>query len=178
LPWLAFTSNMCTPKGWSFKDLLPSEEVKLPPGKYYIGDLCYIMDDDVEGNPYDNVFGGTGYSAGLYTKENKGSFYVANTAYGDGAYKGSNQVEYGVDAGIIGIVNMNLIKEEEVVMEGKEFIEDSGGTIYDFPNGVSCKFNGKGIFEFIWKRKNGLVVELIIDTASLYDDEEDEDDYY
>lgn len=117
----------------------------LPAGRYYIGDLCYAMKDTI----YHDVFGDTAYSDGYYII-NDGCFLVAGTAYGDGAYKGSNNFEYGVDAGILGIASMGVCNPESDV---------SGGTLHTFTRPVECTFKD-GCFAFHSGR-----FHLTIDTA-------------
>lgn len=95
--------------------------VVLPPGKYWIGDPCYFVDDYVtsdkglpswsdvlqatlysgEGN--DEWFGHGKISVVHPTSEKKEGFVLcASTIHGDGGYIGSNDFEYGVDAGLLG----------------------------------------------------------------------------
>lgn len=133
--------------GWTFKAI---STATLPAGEYYIGDLCYALDDTI----YENVFGANDYDSGLYTQTSTNrSFFVDNTAYGDGAFEGSDGKEYCVDAGIIGICNKSLMSQD-----------GEGGHIHDFKDPVKCVFRG-GIFTF----KSGKTF-LRIDTAG----EEDE----
>jgi hypothetical protein len=89
---------------------------------------------------YDNIFGGFGYSSGIYTHKDGGVFMVDSTAWGDGCYLGSDGVEYGVDAGIIGIVSEKLIQMSNGAI--------GGGKIYQFTNPVTCNFK-KGVFRFV-----------------------------
>jgi hypothetical protein len=106
----------------------------LPAGKYYIGDLCYVLGDDV----YDGVFGGTGYSSGIY--EEKGTdrtFLVSHTAWGDGEFPASDGKKFAVDAGIIGICSTSLMAKN-----------DGGGHLYTFDKPVKCEFR-LGRFTFI-----------------------------
>ncbi len=105
-----------------------------PPGKYYIGDICYYLQDSF----YDGIFGGHGYESGLYTRKSDNSFFmVDNTSWGDGEYKGTDGFGYGVDAGIIGIVSMSLGDESDVY----------GGKVHVFKEPVQIKF-GNGLFRF------------------------------
>jgi len=127
---------------WNFVKINPNKIYKLPPGNYYIGDICYVLNDSI----YDGVFGSYGYSSGWYTSE-KGHFLVSGTYAGDGAYIGTDGFEYGVDAGIIGIVSESLI--EDVTPSGRN---------YNFPNGVDVKMKN-GVFTFKTKDFN-----LTIDT--------------
>lgn len=113
---------------WSYKEV---SKFTAPPGKYYIGDLCYVLGDQV----YDKVYGGQGYESGLYTHaDGKHFFLVDNTAYGDGIYLGSDDKEFTVDAGILGITPVCCMEKN-----------DGGGQIYTFTEPVECSFRN-GIF--------------------------------
>lgn len=126
-----------------------------PPGEYYIGDLCYVLGDDV----YDTIFGGLGgYDSGLYKEKGSEKFFlVDNTAYGDGVYYGTDGKEFGVDAGILGICPRSACKKD-----------DGGGQFYTFTEPVKCRFGG-GKFIFC----SGYI-HLMIDTAG-YEEDEDSD---
>jgi hypothetical protein len=116
--------------GWTFK---ATSSATLAPGKYYIGDLSYALDDDI----YHGVFGANDYEMGLYTENNSQlSFLIAETAYGDGVYEGSDGKEFSVDAGIIGICHEDLIEQD-----------GDGGHMYTFQQPIKCNFKG-GIFRF------------------------------
>lgn len=139
---------------WTFKAVM---RTTLPPGKYYIGDICYFLKEQT----YDRIFGGTHYESGLYTRKSDGAvFMVDGTSYGDGLYKGSDNYEYGVDAGVIGIVSRALgpVNDEDMY----------GGTFNTFKEPVEVKFGG-GVFRF-----NSPSKYLIIDTAGdTYNSDED-----
>ena len=123
-----------------------------PAGKYYIGDLCYVLGDSI----YDTIFGGFGYESGLYKKKNTSEFFfVSGTAYGDGCYVGSDSKEFCVDAGIIGICPITCMSKD-----------DGGGHIYTFTDPVECIFKN-GIFKFISKQQ--------ILTINTYGEDNDED---
>ena len=117
----------------------------LPAGKYYIGDLCYVLGHDV----YDNIFGGTGYKSGIYEEKDTGrAFLVSRTAYGDGLFVGSDFKEYAVDAAIIGICSASLMAKN-----------DGGGHVYTFDGEITCRFMS-GRFFFNWNSDS-----LVIDTT-------------
>ena len=105
----------------------------LPAGRYYIGDICYVLKDSVK----DDIFGDTNYEPGHY-KMKDGEFLVNRTAYGDGSYPGSNNYQYGVDAAVIGITNINLCIDEKKLY---------GGTLHTFTEPVMCSFT-QGTFRF------------------------------
>jgi hypothetical protein len=116
----------------------------LPAGTYYIGDLCYVLGNDV----YDKVFGGTGYSSGIYKeKTTDNTFAMSVTAWGDGQYEGSDGKMFLVDAGIIGICSASLMAKN-----------DGGGHVYTFDEPVTCRFQN-GRFAFDWGYRS-----LMIDT--------------
>lgn len=112
------------PIAWSFKE--GKTKATLPAGKYYIGDLCYALREDI----YDKVYGGQGYDAGLYTSS-LGSFMMYGTG-GDGVFKGSDGYEYPVDAAHIGIASLACCNSEEEVY---------GGKVFTFSQPVECKFD-------------------------------------
>lgn len=105
----------------------------LPAGRYYIGDITYVLKDSV----CNDIFGDTNYEPGHY-KMKDGEFLVNRTAYGDGSYPGSNNYQYGVDAGVIGITNINLCIDEKKIY---------GGTLHTFTEPVACSFT-QGMFRF------------------------------
>jgi hypothetical protein len=127
------SSALLDGKNWKFDSNLKQT---LPAGKYWIGDICYCLPEEI----YDNIFGGVGgYDGGFYTHKDGGFFMVDSTAYGDGCYEGSDGFGYGVDAGIIGIVSEKLIDMTNEALYG--------GKIHTFDKPVTCKFKG-GKFTF------------------------------
>jgi hypothetical protein len=115
---------VAAPTAWSFKE--GKKKVTLPAGKYYIGDLCYALREDI----YDKVYGGQGYDAGLYSSS-LGSFMMHGTG-GDGVFKGSDGYEYPVDAAHIGIASLACCNPEHEIYGGKTFT---------FSQPVECKFD-------------------------------------
>lgn len=83
-------------------------------GKFYIGDLCYQMLDNV----YDKVWGdehdyedGCFDVNGSYFDSNQDSmFAVHSTAFGDGSYSSNSGTYYPVDGGNLGVVPVELFK--------------------------------------------------------------------
>lgn len=108
---------------WTFKPDVC--KATFPPGKYYIGDLCYAMQDCI----YDGVFGKQGYEEGLYSSS-LGSFMMHGTG-GDGTFAGSDGYGYPVDAGLIGIASLACCNSEKEIY---------GGKVFEFKHPVECKF--------------------------------------
>jgi len=124
--------------------------VILPPGTYYIGDICYA----ITGPEYKEIFGGAGYTDGCYTNGEK-VFVVAGTAYGDGTYRGSNGLDYSVDAGVIGIVSKNFFEDTSEIM---------GGSVHTFTDPVDVRFDEFGVFNFTSGSQKIVINTACIDT--------------
>jgi ribosomal protein S27AE len=130
------------------------QPVKFGPGEYFLGDICYALDDDI----YDKVWGSMfNYDDGAY-KVRGYVFAVSSTAYGDGAYSGTDGVTYGVDAGVIGIVPKELSQ-----------LDSHGGRWIKVKTSLTFQA-GDGIFNIYIDR--GEIVE--IDTKNDPNREEDE----
>ena len=79
------------------------------PGQYYIGDLCYVMEDRwdevcnliIEGNICKN---------GIFQLADGTKFAIYNTKHGDGVYSDQYGRKYAVDSGSIGCILMDDIK--------------------------------------------------------------------
>ncbi len=83
-------------------------------GKYYIGDLCYVM-HDAWGEFCDITIEGHRCLDGEFQLKDGRKFATYGTFYGDGCYeaRGRGEVlgECGVDAGLIGCIRLDDIKE-------------------------------------------------------------------
>lgn len=87
----------------------PITEANFPAGDYYIGDLCYVLSDEL----YHGVWGDNfGYDPGYITNGTI-SFAMESTAYGDGEYEDDEGNKYPVDAGIIGIAPVSILKDRQ-----------------------------------------------------------------
>ena len=100
----------------------------LPPGTYYIGDLCYALDETL----YDTIFGPQ-YREGYYcSKSNPSDVFMMSGTGGDGEFRGTDGKMYPVDAGIIGIAS-------ESTLDKKKKFTDCG-SMYTFKGNVHVKF--------------------------------------
>ena len=130
----------------------------MPPGTYYVGDLCYVL-----GDRWDEVCDlviGEGHSCrqGKFTLSDGTEFVMFNTKYGDGEFRDLDGLRYPVDAGSIGAVLNDKITDENA--------DRQLGQILTFGSNFSC-FSDDGEIHF------GAVV---IDTAG-YDDNYDFGDH-
>jgi len=85
----------------------------MPAGRYYIGDLCYVMHDewaevcDLMFPPIDRQRGVNGE----FTLKDGRRFASFGTAYGDGSYRSNIGTEHGVDSGSIGCIRVEDIRD-------------------------------------------------------------------
>lgn len=77
-------------------------------GKYWIGDLCYVM-SDVWNEFCEITIDGHAVLSGEFALKNGTRFATYTTAYGDGTYPASNGADLGVDAGLIGCIRVEDI---------------------------------------------------------------------
>lgn len=106
----------------------------MPAGKYYVGDLCYVMHDE-----WDEVcslfFAGRtdhGCNEGEFNLRDGRRFVSYNTKWGDGGYRDQYGKEYSVDAGLIGCIRV----EDVDLNHSSNFI--SGGQIVEFTQEFTC----------------------------------------
>jgi len=98
--------------------------MKLKAGTYWVGDLCYLIEDRED---WDQVvkfmFENDKPKYGVFTlKGAKGAIF--GTAYGDGCYSDNFGNEYGVDSGTLGLFPVGVLPTARF---------ESGGTIHNFP---------------------------------------------
>lgn len=129
-------------------------------GKYWIGDLCYCLDND-----WDDVCSflfskNTNKGGGESQLDNGAKYAVYNTKWGDGSYEDNKGNYYGVDAGVIG-----CIKVDDLYQIGEA---PSGlGTIHDFTEDFETGYD-KGVIFF---------GDVRIDTDPVFTEEEVNDCY-
>jgi hypothetical protein len=109
---------------------------KFPAGKYYIGDPCYVFNHE----NWLSLLEKTGYFEEIREFEYKGKkAYADSTAYGDGQYRDNFGDLYGVDAGLIGIMPIEVID--------CDLCELSDGKIVEFTEDFKVSSNN-GLFIF------------------------------
>lgn len=100
----------------------------MPGGKYYVGDLCYVLPEEVYSNQFLPKFiQGDDMWEGEWHLNNGVKIAVYNTAHGDGRYYDGQRRNYFVDAGLIG-----CIKVDDLIALGSTNVEGEGGHIIHF----------------------------------------------
>jgi hypothetical protein len=89
----------------------------LPAGKYYVGDLCYVMHDKWNEVCDLTLTAGHGMCLeGEFVLKDGGIiFAMHSTKWGDGEYMDNTGRRYPVDAGLIGCILVSNISESELV---------------------------------------------------------------
>lgn len=135
-----------------------SESITVPAGIYYVGDPCYTAgQDDNAWQKWCNAVPDNGEL--LAATYNGFPVIGLHTAHGDGTYNDSDGYEYGVDAGMIGIVPVELIEKMGVQVDSSDY-----GRIVEFTEETQLVRHSDGVLE---------IGPIVIDT----DPSEDERDW-
>lgn len=136
------------------------EFAKFGPGRYFIGDICYALPDEI----YDNIWGNKyEYEDAFYKDE---GFAVHRTAYGDGSYQGTDGTNYAVDAG-----NLGITKIDEAQRYDNSTLNNLG-KIVEVKDSITMYCDDNCNFQFV---VDGKYFEIITD-GSDYEEDEDEDE--
>ena len=90
------------------------EKIQMPAGRYYVGDLCYLLSDEW-GDVCNLIIQDHQCLEGKFTLPDGRDFVMFNTLYGDGSYDDNEGREYGVDSGSIGCM---LVPEDAPEVRG------------------------------------------------------------
>ena len=116
----------------------------MPAGRYYIGDLCYVMHD--EWDEACTLFFPTYQSGrgveGEFTLKDGRRFASFGTAYGDGTYNSNQGDSHLVDSGSIGCIRMEDIRDNTY-----DNIE-SLGAIVEFDQPFEVEKIDRGLLRF------------------------------
>ena len=101
----------------------------LPAGDYYIGDLCYVVENWQEYHKLFFPVEGGDQHVGVFTNSAGVKFANYGTAFGDGIYRDEEGNEYAVDSGSIGCIPIEAIQEPHAL-----------GNIVNFPVDSDCEY--------------------------------------
>ena len=107
----------------------------MPAGKYYVGDLCYVMDNDEWSQVCARTIQGSKFADGEFELNDGRRFAIYSTRWGDGGYYDQYGHTYSVDAGSIGCILMSDIRANKyenildlgAILEFTEPFETAGG---------------------------------------------------
>ena len=124
-------------------------------GKYYVGDLCYVMHDEWD-EFCSLTINGHNVLSGEFNLKDGRRFATFTTRWGDGNYFDQDGKSYDVDAGLIGCIALDDIDQTHP----SNFI--SGGRIVEFVNDFST-FSAGGVIT---------IGNVVIDTDPVEQEEE------
>jgi hypothetical protein len=131
--------------------------VTVPAGKYFVGDPCYVVKDEMwiewlESADYTQ-------NKHLIARTPDNHFAIGfGTAHGDGVYLDQYGFQYGVDAGLIGLVAYEHNPEGE----------NQFSKVVEFKTDVIASVDENFTMEF---------GDITIETGDSDEDEDDDDDY-
>jgi hypothetical protein len=151
--------------------------VKLPPGTYYIGDLCYVLGDSWI---YKKAWDAIDYAVPAFFRSDSGCIVIDRTAHGDGCYSDIDNRFYSVDAGVISIVSIELIENHLKYLRTLHNRNTTkpytmkrltdGGHVFTFQEEVTINFS-KGLFR-VWSGDTRVWIDTNPSDDDIYEDEE------
>lgn len=87
--------------------------MSMPAGRYYIGDLCYVMNDDEWDDFCKITIRGHECLDGEFEMPDGRRFATYGTKWGDGTYSDNYGNSYSVDAGLIGCIRVEDIRADK-----------------------------------------------------------------
>jgi hypothetical protein len=134
-------------------------EVEVPAGHYILGDPCYVVPD----SDWDSLLQSCNYFENPigYVKDGIQEFPVLafSTLWGDGCYKGTDGNTYPVDAGLIGLVPVEILGKDVHNLRGDL------SKIVTFDKTIKCSRDSDGKLRF---------GHITIDTDPADEEEDDE----
>jgi len=134
-------------------------EVEVPAGHYILGDPCYVVPD----SDWDSLLQSCNYFENPigYVKDGIQEFPVLafSTLWGDGCYKGTDGNTYPVDAGLIGLVPIEILGKDVHNLRGDL------SKIVTFDKTIKCSRDSDGKLRF---------GHITIDTDPADEEEDDE----
>lgn len=130
----------------------------MPAGRYYIGDLCYVMHDEWDEAcamffPPNHVGRGV---EGEFTLRDGRRYASFGTAFGDGEYYNNMGTSHCVDSGSIGCIRIEDIRDDTY---GNI---ESLGSVVEFEQPFEVEKVGRGLLKF---------GHVEIETDPVYDEE-------
>ena len=93
-----------------------SAKMHIESKRLFVGDICYALNEE----KYDGIWGKKmGYKDGVIADDEATYAIAVGTAFGDGYYYDEKGCGYGVDAGVLGVTNMDFCREDVCVFYGK-----------------------------------------------------------
>ena len=135
----------------------------LPPDKYYLGDPSYVLNNILYYEILGDIYH---FKNGKYDLLNNDKFIVMhNTSNGDGIYYDTKNRRYSVESGLIALVPVTLIDNENI-SNAKKF-----GSIFNFEKIIEFTYH-KGFFTI---KSGKYIIEINTINKDEYDSDSDDD---
>lgn len=126
-------------------------------GKYYVGDLCYVMHPEWD-EVCDLIIKDREVLDGEFNLSDGRRFAIYSTQYGDGLYRSNRGTMHSVDAGSIGCIALEDIRDPEAT----EAAMKSLGAIVEFTEDFATSSDYDGT--------------IVIDDMEIYTGDDPDDD--
>lgn len=132
------------------------------PGKYYLGDPVFALDEITYHELYGDCFH---YENGKFDLKNNDQYMIIHkTHYGDGTFYDTKKRKYIVETGLIALIPISMI-EERMICSAKKH-----GVIFSFENYVRFLYHG-GLFTI---RSSKKLIEINTRNEEEYDSQDEE----
>lgn len=151
--------------------------LNFPAGTYYIGDPCYAF----QGSDWDKILA----ESDFFSNEGKTqNMWAGSTAYGDGTYNDQFGNEYPVDAGLIGIMPIEMCNFGDIRWENDQWIDErricrANGEKFEFKPGNVVTFDQDFSVSYDYENGDFEFGHISIKTSYEYNEEwGDDEDYW
>lgn len=125
------------------------DPLTLPPGRYYVGDPCYVLKGDEQWDTFLGKYWKHDNTGGGPVTLNGHRMVAFNTQHGDGSYHDGDGREYPVDAGLIAMLPVDLMPAETRWGDFKSLgYHNAPGHLFDFERESRCKREVDGTLIF------------------------------
>lgn len=135
-----------------------AQSIMIPAGTYFLGDPCYVVPDELWSPLLDATRFFEDDPHILF--QGKYNILAFSTAYGDGCFRGSDGKDYGVDAGMIGLVETTI---------NPAAVATDYTSIVTFDRPTQCTRDLDGTLTF---------GDVVIPTGDTDDSDWDDEDFY
>lgn len=125
-------------------EIIDADTVRVPPGRYFLGDPCYPVRYEDRRAVYEDADGGWDNDDFVLVFPGGHQVLQAPTQWGDGTYFGTDGVVYAVDSGTLGLVPEALFDTETINKPGRVPLERLG-RIVDLTEATLAR-REKGVF--------------------------------
>ena len=137
----------------------------LPRGKYYLGDPVHVLNEQLYYEILGDIHQFKNGKYNLLNNDNDNSIVIHNTSNGDGIYYDTKKRSYIIESGLIALIPVTLIDNENI-SNAKKF-----GSIFNFEKIIEFTYH-KGLFTI---KSGKYIIEIDTINKDEYDSNSDDD---